>query len=177
MPTTTTRRNSAKTATKPPLTGWFKQWLGARDQAAALSERQTELRDRIKRAIPDYADEVDDNGSQWYNLQSRVSFTDRKGKVFQYAALKLQRSLTPANPVPDPELAEELLARKGLWLDEKQQKAIQAVQLACPYVTVEVTVDADAVAAAYFKGILSEEEYEGILVEQRETFSLIPVES
>lgn len=172
--TPTTARRTAKQPTNP-VSGWFKQWLQTKDEAVQLGERQATLRDRLLGQIDEQGFD-DEKGNRWIELPQPVEFTDHKGKTFLYSLLKKQRSLTPANPTPDPEKAQALLEELDLWLSEKQQKLVRDLQIQCPYAVVSLDVDVDAVAGAYFKGIISEEQYEAILRPQRETFSFIPAE-
>ena len=175
---TTTRRQTTNRAPakKPSIGSWFKQWLTVRDEGTVLGERQDDLRNRILGGI-ELTGEEDEKGNYWVDLPQPVEFVDHTGKKFIYTVLKRERHLRPANPTPDPESAEQLLRDKGLWLAEKDEKGIRNLQAQCPYVTISVTVDVDAVASAYFKGVISEEEYEQILVEQKESFQFRPSES
>jgi hypothetical protein len=176
MATKTTRRTATPTKKRPPITSWFSQWLSARDTAATFGDKQDELRVDILDAVTQFGDE-DDKGNIWYQLPKPVEFTDRDGKKFVYTVLKRERHLTPREPLPDAEKSQALLEKKNLWLSEAQQKQIAAIQMACPYAVVSVQVDADAVAGAYFKDIITEAEYDSILGDQRETFQFRPAES
>jgi hypothetical protein len=181
MAVTPTRRTGAKrsAATEAPLAlivRDFKHWLGVKDEAATLGERQTEMRDRLINSIKENGVE-DDKGNLWLDLPEPVEFKDRKGKIFQYASLKRQRSMVPANPGPDPERTEVYLRKRGLWLKPEQEEMLDQIQIQCPYVTITVTVDTDAVAGAYFKGVIPPKMFDKLLVEQREQFSFIPSES
>lgn len=160
---------SITTKTKPPVVKWFKQWLTIRDEAEQLKNRTEELRTRLLEAV-DQIGEEDDRGNVYLELTSPVEFCDSKGRVFQYTTLKRERHLRPANPLPDPELTEDLLRELKLWLKPDQEKAIEAIQIANPYVTITVEVDPDAVAQAYFKGVITEEQYDSLLQEQTESF-------
>ena len=68
------------------------------------------------------------------------------------------------------------MRKKGLWLTEAQEKAIRDLQVALPTVVISVDVDTDAVASLYYKDVLTEDEYESVLIEQKETFAFIPTE-
>lgn len=173
--TTVNKRPSTKRQTSP-IAKWFQNWLEVRDEGEVLKARQADLRDRLVEVVAERGDE-DDKGNAWFDLAEPITFTDWKGKTHQYTTLKRERHLTPAQPQPDPEAAEELLRTKDMWLTEKQLKAIRDIQLACPYAVITVDVDVDAVAAAWFKDIISEEEYASVLTPQRETFQFRPSES
>jgi len=174
---------SPKTAAKAPksprkptgVSAWFRQWLETRDEVSVLEERTATLRQRLIDTIAERGEE-DEKGSTWLDLPSPVEFTDHDGRSFRYTTLKRERHLRPAVPVPDPAKAEELLEEKGLWLTPAQARTIATLQVACPYAVISVSVDVDAVAGAYFKGIISEEEYSAILVEQKESFQFRPAE-
>ena len=168
-----------KPATKDPKTGivsWFKQYLVTNDDAKQITARATELKDRLKDALAEVGEE-DDAGHKWFDLPEPVEFKDHTGKVFQYVSLKRERRLTPARPTPDPDKSEALLRKKGLWLTDAQEKMIRDLQVALPNVTISVDVDVDAVASLYYKDVLTEKEYDALLVPQKESFAFIPSES
>lgn len=155
------------------LGNWFKQWLEVKDENEILTDRQGTLRDRIVDAVQ--ADgEVDENGNVWYQLPSPISFTNHKGETKVFSSLKAERHLRPAQPLPQPDLAEGLLRKEGLWLSDAQEKAIRQIQATCPYATITVDVDVDALAGAYFKGLVTEADYEATLTEQKESFQFRP---
>ena len=134
------------------------------------------LKDRLKDALAEVGEE-DDAGHKWFDLPEPVEFKDHTGKVFQYVSLKRERRLTPARPTPDPDKSEALLRKKGLWLTDAQEKMIRDLQVALPNVTISVDVDVDAVASLYYKDVLTEKEYDALLVPQKESFAFIPSES
>ena len=179
-PTIASERSKPKPKPKPnpasAVSRAFRQWLQIRDDGNVLSDRQGALRDRLVDSVREIGDS-DEKGNIFVDLPSPVSFTDHKGKTFVYTTLKAERHLSPAQPTPDPDLAEELLREKGLWLTEDQEAAIQALRLLCPYAVIDVTVDTEAVTGAYFKGAITEGEFDGILREQKETFQFRPSES
>lgn len=170
----TRRRTTATRTTASPLSS-FTEWLQIRDEAENLSDRQETLRQRILKWLAEKGEE-DDKGSSYYELPQPLKFTDRFGKVFLYKRLKRERHLTPADPPPDPELAEALLRKKKLWLTPAQEKQIRELQLALPYARLSLAVDPDAVAILFFKDIITEKEYEGILKKQTESFQFKPSE-
>ena len=170
-----TPRKATKPSSRQSVVSWFKQYLDVNDQAKQEAERATELKDRLKDALVKIG-EPDDIGHRWLDLPDVIEFKDYKGKVHQYATLKRERRLSPSNPTPDPEKAEALLRKKGLWLTEAQEKAIRDLQVALPTVVISVDVDTDAVASLYYKDVLTEDEYESVLIEQKETFAFIPTE-
>lgn len=175
MPTTK-RQTTAKRPTRDSIVNWFTNWLVAKDEAAQLGERQQTLRDRLIDEV-DIQGERDDKGNTWFTLPEPVEFVDRKGKKFIYTDLKRERHLSPSTPTPDPDKAEALLRKQGLWLTPAQEKAIKDLRIACPYAVITVDVDTDAVATAYFKDIITEKQYTSTLREQKESFQFRPSES
>lgn len=178
MPTAT-RRTGTKRApkiTSTDVVSWFRQYLPTNDQAVQIKARAEDLKGRMKDALATLGDE-DEKGSRWLDLPEAVEFTDHKGKTFVYTVLKRERRITPAQPTPDPEKAEQLLRAKKLWLTAAQEKIIRDLQIALPNVTISVDVDIDAVAGLYYKDVISEDEYDALLVEQKESFAFIPSES
>lgn len=177
MPTkpTTTKRATTKRSTFN-ITDYFRQWLGIKDEGAQLAARQEILRDRQKEYVKDHGYK-DDKGNIWFDLPEPVAFTDHKGKVFKFASLKLQRSLTPAQPTPDGEKAEALLRKKKLWLTPEQEKVLQEIVEKNRFVNLYVEVNVDAVVELVFNNKITDKEYEATLVEQKENFSFIPAES
>ena len=178
---TTTKTTKRQTAERKPnplagLARTFSEWLTIKDEGSQLTERQGVLRDRILDTVSEVGEE-DDKGNVWIDLPTPITFTDHKGKTFVYSVLKKERHLIPANPLPEADLAEDLLREKGLWLTDAQEKKIRDIQTACPYTTITVEVDVDAVAGAYFKNLISEEEYAALLRPQKESFQFRPSES
>jgi hypothetical protein len=180
MPTTTnTTRKVARPArvTKASkLASDFRQWLTLRKEDDLIKGRVDELRKGLLDDILETG-EKDEKGHVWVDLPAPIEFTDAKGRTVTYTSLKRERRVSPANPTPDADLAEDLLREKGLWLTAKQEKAIKDLQVVLKFARISVEVDTDAVAAAYFQDLLSEEEYEGILIEQKETFAFQPATS
>jgi len=154
----------------------FTEWLGIKDDAAALKIRQEELRLRLLDETFSGGRSGED-GHVYLPLSAPVEFEDHKGKVHKYTALKAERHLVPAVPLPDPEKTEALLRKKGLWLDAAQEKTIRDLQVRLPNVTITVDVDVDAVSGLYFKKVLTEKEYESLLTEQTEQWQLKPTEA
>jgi hypothetical protein len=175
--TTPTRRPAKRRPASPKtsITNWFRQWLDIRDTVDQLGERTDTLRLRILDTLTEAGDE-DEKGNFWIDLTEPVEFKDHKGKVFQYTKLKKERHLRPAQPTADPEKAEALLRKKNLYLTAAQEKVIRDLRIACPYVTISVDIDPDAVAQLWFKDIINEREYESTLVEQKESFQFRPSE-
>lgn len=155
---------------------WFEQWVVVKDEASVLGERQDDLHDRILDGITKLGVK-DDKGSYWLDLPNPVQFTDHDGKVFKYTTLKRERHLSPAAPTPDPRKAEALLRKLKLWMKPDQEKALQALQDACPYLVFSVSIDPDALAKAYFSGRITESDYASCLREQKESFQFRPGES
>lgn len=153
----------------------FREWTQHKARADRETERQNVLRDRLKEYILAHG-EVDSNKSRYIDLPEPVLVKDGKGKVSRFVTIKAQRSLTPANPVPQPEEAEALLREKNLWLTPQQEKIIRDLAVAVPYAIISVDVDPDAVTRLLFNGLITDKEYEATLPEQRENFSFIPVE-
>lgn len=179
MPTTSsrsTKRVAPKVPVAKSITNWFQQWRGVKDEVEQLGERQGELRDRLVDTIAEVGYE-DEKGNWWFDFDEPISFTNHKGKVFQYTALKRERHLSPAQPTPDPAKAKTLLKKKGFWLTEEQEKAVKELKIQCPYAVISVAVDPDAVASLLFKDLISDKEYESTLKEQTETFQFRPAES
>lgn len=159
----------------PPIVRRFEEWRQLRDMSEQTTERIENLRASLMEMVGERG-KPDEKGNTFLMFPAPIDFKTWKGAVKRYVGLKSERHMTPANPTPDPELAEELLRKKKLWLKPAQQKVIQDLATACPYARITVEVDPDAVAHAYFQGLLSEAEYEGCLREQRESFQFRPVE-
>jgi hypothetical protein len=166
---TTTRRRPADR-----VAAWFLQWLTTQDEASVLDERASELRDRILSSIEKSGQE-DEKGSLYLDLTTPVEFKDHEGNVKRFVTLKREKYVTPANPLPDPTKATELLKKLKLWISKSDQKLLQEIGLANPYIKIEVKVDVDALAQAYYSGKISEEEYDACLVEQKEGYRFKPL--
>ena len=118
--------------TKTALVTWFSQWSDVRSQKKALDSREKELKDRLMEAVEKYGYE-DDKGHVYLDLPEEIA-----------GVTKLQRQRRVSQNL-DQEKAEKLLKKHGLWED-------------CTRV-VRV-IDEEALAAAQFKGDLSEEEFD-----------------
>ena len=160
---------------RPPITKWFTHWRELKDQSDVTTERQTEFRDKLKDAVSAFGEE-DSDGNYWYTLPTPVEFKTHDGKVQVFTKLKVERYLTPKDPIPDPELTLDLLQKKGLWLNAADQKALQGINDRHPFALVTLDIDADAVADAWFRKVFTTEEYEGVLQDQTENFRFKPVE-
>lgn len=132
--------------TKTALVTWFSQWNDVRSQKKALESREKELKDRLLEAVERYGYE-DDKGHVYLDLPEEIS-----------GVSKLQRQRRVSQRL-DEEKAEVLLKEKGLWKD-------------CTRV-VRV-IDEEALAAAQFKGDLSESEFDS-LIETKESYAFVPV--
>lgn len=180
MATSTARRSKRpnrkeEPKQRPNFAERFRNWIAVKDQTAML---QDTLDGNKKALMDDIAEwgEVDEKGSQFVDLEEPISFTDRKGKTFVYRTLKRQRSLTPKDPTPDDAKTEALLKKKGMWLSEAQEKQLTQLRIALRFARITVEVSPDAVAEAYFEGLISEKEYESLLVEQKEGWSFVQLE-
>ncbi len=170
---------STKTQTRRPrfgsVAGTFKQWLGVRDQKDQLTAEQDELRlkllDRVLKS-----GHKDDNGHYWIDLDEPIEFTDFKGKTKIFSRLKNQLSLVPARPQPDPDLAEALLKKKGLWITPEQEKLIRRLRSTLSLFDITVELNPDRFSDLVFTKEISDKEYESTLQEQTEKVSFIPVE-
>jgi hypothetical protein len=181
MPTT---KSTTRKVVRPPRTvtpaqkilSDFKTWLTFRREddliKAEIDKKRISLLDDIEaEGVPD------ESGHVWFDLPEAVEWTDSKGRTVTYTSLKRELRKSPANPLPDPDDAEELLRQKGLWLTPKQEKTIKDLQVVLKFARIEVTVDVDAVAAAYFQGLITDDEYEEILTPVKEIFAFQPATS
>lgn len=166
--TTPTRRPTARSKAERAVT-LFRQWLMVRDEAELLEERQGELRERLL-SIVEAAGKPDDKGHQLLELSEPVRFKSHDGSTKTYRVLKREKHTTPAQPTPDRAKAVKLLKELRLWITPKHEKLLQEIGLSNPYVKITVDVDPDAVAQAYFKGLISEDQYDAILQEQKESW-------
>jgi len=167
----------AKAAKRSPVSQvsrWFKQWLTVSDEADLLEDRGAELKKRLLDTLVEHG-EQDEKGSSFLEFTDPIEFTSHDGTTKIFTALKRERFVTPANPLPDPAKAEVLLRQLHLWPKPADEKVIKEFGIRNPYVKVTVTPDVDALAQAYFKGLISEEDYDACLVEQREGFRFRPV--
>jgi hypothetical protein len=164
-----------RTVNRSNLLETFREHLQHKSRAAREKIRQDELRDVLKDYVLAHGEE-DESGSFWLDLAESVTVKVGK-KVYEYTTLKAQRSLTPAQPTPQPEEAEALLRKKNLWLTEAQEKVIRDLAIAVPYAIISVDVDPDAVTGLLFKGLITDKEYEATLPEQTENFSFVPAET
>jgi hypothetical protein len=173
--TEVTRRSSTRPR-RPDFIKLFKQWLGVKDIVGQTSDRQDTLRKRILTGVEEFGEE-DDNGNHWIYLPEPISFTDWNGKTFRYAALKRERHLTPANPVPVDDKAEVLLRKKGLWLTAAQEKVLTDIQTANPFVNISIELNRDEFTRGLFLKRYTDAEYERTLCEQKPSFQFRPSES
>ena len=157
-----------------PFARKFQEWRTLKGQAAQITERQTQIRDQLRDEVKEMGEEVDGGHFIW-TFKNPVTFAEGR-KVHLYTGLKAERRLVPAAPTPDPELAEDLLREKGLWMSEEAEKHLESLRISCPNVSIIVEPDIDAVSVLYLKGIISEHDYETILVEQKEQWAFVPQE-
>ena len=134
VPTRTTRRTTTRSApsaegtvsrvqrTRDRLTKRVISFLETKNEAAALTKRTADLRDLLIEQVAAQG-EKDEKGNSFLKLPEQITFKDFNGKVFKYKFLKRERHLSPANPLPIPERAEELLKAKKLWIKPAHQKA------------------------------------------------------
>lgn len=170
------------TATRPKrarsrvtVGGLVREWLTADDYAKQSGKRAGELKDKLKGIIEKRGAE-DERGSQILPLSEPITFKTFDGKTKIYTALKRERHVTPAEPLPDPGKAVALLKRLKLWMSKDDEKLIKEIVLANRFVTITVEVDPDAVAKAYFEGLIDEDDYDAVLEEQRESWHFIPLQ-
>jgi hypothetical protein len=178
--TTAARERAAKRTARPatrtakPLqprsnvANWFRQFLTANDQIEVLEERCDTLRKRLLEAV--VAKGHESEGHYFLELTEPVEFKSHDGEVTIYRTLKRERHLIPAVQLPDPEKSVALLKKLKLWIKPAQEKILEEIGLSNPYIRINVTVDADAVAQAYYKELISEEEYDALLPPQKEQF-------
>ena len=157
-----------------PFLKKFKEWRALYGQEKMITARKTLLRDDMREALQSLGAQ-DDTGSFFWQFRAPEVVTEGR-KTHVYTGLKCERRLVPANPTPDPELAEDLLRDKGLWMSPEQEKMLEALRISCPNVTFVVEPDVDAVSALYLKKTISEEEYEATLVDQQEQWAFVPQE-
>jgi hypothetical protein len=155
---------------------WLRAFLGCKDQVSLIEKEQAELRLKQLDVVEKYGEE-DEKGNIFLDLETPVEYVNNAGKKYIYTSLKKERHLTPAVPTPDATKAEALLKKKGLWLDKNQVKVLQDLQLSCPFVTLTITIDPDALQKALFTDTITSKEYESTLREQNETFQFRPCES
>lgn len=154
----------------------FAHFVVLKSEGALIAQRQEDVRIALLDDVEQFG-ETDDNGNSWFELDEPVFTEAIEGRRIRYTWLKRERHLTPANPLPEPELAEDLLRKRGLWLSRKTETEIQRIQQDNPYVTISVSVDVEALAKAVLTGAVSDDEYEATLKEQKETFQFRPTDS
>ena len=163
-----------------PFTRRFKEWRTLQGQNKQVAKRLDDLRkgedgqSGLLGAIKEYGEEIEGGHFIWIFPQP-VEYTEGR-KVYLYEGLKAERRLIPSAPTPDPELAEEMLRDKGLWMTEDQEKMLDALRLSCPNVVFTAEPDTDAFSALYLKKVITEKEYESTLVEQKEQWAFVPQE-
>jgi hypothetical protein len=174
-----------------PFTRRFKEWRALKGQNDQVTKRLNELRvgltpdgkarpsddpqeGSILAAIKEFGEEIEGGHFVW-SFPNPVEYTEGR-KVHLYDSLKAERRLRPSAPTPDPELAEDLLREKGLFMTEEQEQHLAALRISCPNVIITVEPDVDALSALYLKKIISESEYESTLFEQREEWAFVPQE-
>jgi len=139
------------------------------DTLAMTEEEVTAAKAELKEICTQHG-EPDEKGSYFLYFPRPLAFTDHTGKRFLFTAMKAERHLTPANPTPDPVLAEALLRKVGCWLTQAQQETLDAIAQANPYVRITVAVEPDALAMAVFRNIITERSYRRTLRPQQESF-------
>lgn len=158
-----------------PFSKFFKEWRALKGQDKMITDRMTHLRDDMRDNIKELGEEVE-GGHYFWDFRTPVEYSEGKA-TYVYTGLKAERRLVPSAPTPDPELAEDLLRKKGMWMTEEQEKTLQALAIACPNVSITVEPDIDAVSVLYLKKAISEKEYESVLVEQKEQWAFVPQEA
>lgn len=174
MPTarTTTPRTRASSIART-----FNTWLGLRDQGQYVASEQEKLRLRLIDDTERYGHK-DADGHSWLALTEAIEFKDSlTGKVHVYTQLKRERHLTPKTPMPDPDKSIMLLKRLKLWIKKTDVQLLTEIGMRNPYIKISIDVDPDAVASAYYKGLINEHDYDAILQEQKETWQFRPQES
>jgi hypothetical protein len=164
-----------KKAPRRNVVSIVRQFITTRDEIAQVTDRKEELRKRLLETVEEVGRQ-DADGHFWLQLPEPIEFKDYKGKVHIFDRVKRQRALVPANPRPDPEEAEKLLRKKGLWLSEEDEKRIARLRRTNRLFKVEVTLDTEAFSDLVFEGKISDKEYQRTLQEQTEQWSLWTVE-
>ena len=152
-------------------------FVESKETAAVIAKQASNARDELIDLVAQ-AGQKDDKGNSWFKLSRPIKFTNEAGKAYVYTDLKRERHLSPANPQPIPERAEELLKRKKKWVKKSDQDLIDQMQMDYPFLTFTVEVNVEALSTAgYFGGLLSDAEYNSLLPEQVESFQFKPVEA
>lgn len=157
-----------------PFTKFFREWRALQGQEKMIKARKDLLRDNMRDNIRELGDEAE-GGHVFWNFRTPVEYTEGKA-THVYNGLKAEKRLVPANPTPDPDLAEELLREKSLWMTPDQERMLDALRLSCPNITFTVEPDIDAVSALYIKKVLTEKEYQATLPEQVVQWAFVPQE-
>ena len=160
----------------------FREWRILKSEDTVITTRMTELRDDLRDNIRDYGTEDPETGSFFVTFKTAIEHIDpalpgKKPVHHLYTGLKAERRLVPSAPTPDPDKAEPLLRKKGLWLTQEQENHVEALRLTCPNVQIDVSVDIDAVTVLYLKKKITEKEYQSILVEQKVQWAFVPQEA
>lgn len=174
-----------------PFTKVFREWRALKGQEKMVTDRMNKLKvglapngkplpstnpgeGSLLAAIMELGEEIDGGHLVW-NFRTPVEYTEGKA-THVYTGLKAEKRLVPATPTPDPDLAEELLRKKDLWMTPDQERMLDALRLSCPNVTFTAEPDIDAVSALYIKKTLTEKEYQATLPEQSVQWAFVPQE-
>lgn len=172
---TITKAAATPVRRKRTISDTFNEWLTLRDRVALINERVSTLHDRLMTGCERHG-QKDEKGSQLLPLAEPVEFKTHDGKVKIYTGLKRERYMTPAEPTPDSEKAERLLRRLKLWMSVADRKLLQELRIRNPYVVITVEIDTEAVAMANLKGLISDDDYDAILIQQEERFRFKPAQ-
>jgi hypothetical protein len=169
-----------------PFTRRFNEWRALKGQNDMVKKRLDKLRvgeggtgenpqdGSLLAAIREFGEEIDGGHFVW-TFPQPVEYSEGR-KTQLYSGLKAERRLIPSAPTPDPELAEDLLREKNLFMTEDQEKHLDALRISCPNVIITVEPDVDALSALYLKKVVSEAEYESTLIDQKEQWAFVPQE-
>jgi len=141
MARTIARRSQGGT-TNTTIATWVKEFLGLKGQINTLQSREKEVKDRLHKVVQTDG-YTDDKGHQFFDLPEPIE---------GYSKLKRERRVKQDI---DTEKVMALVERK-----RGKKDAIDKVIVMVP------AVDEDALMAAYYRGDISDEEFQSLVTEK-----------
>lgn len=172
MPTKTTSR-PVKVQSGTALRKTFVSWVHLRAQVERETATVNALKTDVLLPSLEQNGEEDERGSQFIEFSLPIEVEETKnGKTVTvtYTGIKRERRVSQSF---DEAKAEELLRAKGLWLEERHDKALRNVLNAVPALRIALSVDQDAFREYFYSNKISEAELDSCFTESV-TYAFVP---
>ena len=154
------RAHTSGGITDNQIVDWLRQFCAIDNQVKTFAKRSQELRDKLMGALESVG-WTDNSGH--LHLELSEPFEDPAGNGKKVSGAEAIRNIRQNF---NAERTEELLRKKGLYKPASEGGCIRLV----------AEIDEDALAAARFRGLISDEEYEGC-IDRKSWYAFKPVRS